>query len=82
MHLAILEMHVFMIDEQGYWKLNYALVDLFVCHNCKSIFRQMIHDHDVVRKGCYVLLICMGDMLICMSSLQVSRRLLMESKIH
>jgi hypothetical protein len=50
------------MDENGRWKLKSILVELFVCGGCKSIFGQLVSEHDVVGKGCYDMRICMGNM--------------------
>lgn len=52
---------MFEMDEHGHWIFKCALMELFICGGCKSIFGRLICDHDVVGKGCYDLLICMDD---------------------
>lgn len=55
-------MLIFGMDEHNHWKFKCALVELFNYGGYKSIFGQLICDHGVVGKGCYDMLICMGDM--------------------
>jgi hypothetical protein len=73
MQLAWLEMLVSKMDEHGHWKFKHALVKLFICGCCKSIWGWLICDHGVVCKGCY-------DMLIYMATWQISRTLWLEFK--
>jgi hypothetical protein len=56
-------MPVFGMDEHGYWKFKCASMNLFIYGNCKSTFGRLICDQGMVGKGCFDMLICMGDMV-------------------